>query len=232
MPTAPESLHLADVAWPALAETAANRILLLPLGSTEQHGPHLPFTTDTDIAVALAERVAGARRDVVVAPPLAYGSSGEHAHFAGTLSMGAAAVEHVVVELVRSADAFSGVVIVSGHGGNATALAAAAATLREEGRRVLVWSPQVAGGDAHAGRTETSMMLALRPAAVALAMAEAGDVRPITDLMPQLRAGGVAAVAPNGVLGDPAGASAGEGGELLAALTSDLLAAIEHWSRP
>src|SRR5204863_3759592 len=142
---------------------AAQALLMVPLGSTEQHGPHLPFTTDADIATALAERVAARRDDVIVAPALAYGSSGEHAGFAGTLSIGAAALELVVVELVRSADAFAGVVLVSGHGGNAAPLAAAVATLEGEGRRVLAWSPRVEGGDAHAGRTETSMMLALGP---------------------------------------------------------------------
>src|SRR4051794_39471729 len=105
VPTAPEPRKLDGLAWPALAGPAAGDCLLvLPLGSTEQHGPHLPFSTDTDIAVALAERLASTSPGVVVAPPLPYGSSGEHAGFAGTLSIGAAALEHVVVELVRSAD--------------------------------------------------------------------------------------------------------------------------------
>ena len=217
------------MAWPELAGAAPGSLLVVPLGSTEQHGPHLPFTTDTDVAGAVAQRVACLRDDVVVAPALAYGSSGEHAGFAGTLSIGAAALESVVVELVRSADAFAGVVLVSGHGGNAAPLAAAVATLTREGRRVLAWSPRVEGGDAHAGRTETSIMLALRPEVVALDRAELGDVRPIEELMPALRAGGVASVAPNGVLGDPAGASAEEGSALLDALVRDLAAAIDRW---
>ncbi|MDQ1395797.1 MAG: mycofactocin precursor peptide peptidase, partial [Acidimicrobiaceae bacterium] len=212
-----------------MAPTAGSCLLAVPLGSTEQHGPHLPFTTDTDIAARLAEGLARARHDVVVAPALPFGSSGEHAGFPGTLSIGAAALECVVVELVRSADAFAGVVLVSAHGGNAEPLAAAVVTLRHEGRRVLPWSPRIAGGDAHAGRTETSMMLAVRREAVALDRAEAGERCPIEELMPRLRAGGVAAVAPNGVLGDPAGATAEEGEALLDGLLADLVAAVDGW---
>ena len=76
---------LGDTCWTDLADTVAQSVLVVPLGSTEQHGPHLPLSTDTVIAVALAERVAAARPDVLVAPALPYGSSGEHSGFAGTL---------------------------------------------------------------------------------------------------------------------------------------------------
>ena len=222
-------MRLDALAWPEVAGVAAASILAVPLGSTEQHGPHLPLGTDSEIAVALVERLAAVRADVVVAPLLPYGSAGEHAGFPGTLSIGAAALEVVAVELVRSADAFAGVVLVSGHGGNAAPLAAAGARLHSEGRAVLVWSPRIAGGDAHAGRTETSLLLALAPDRVRTAAAEPGDTRPLATVMSQLRRSGVAAVSPNGVLGDPAGASAEEGDRLLSALTADLLVAVDGW---
>jgi mycofactocin system creatininase family protein len=217
---------LGTATWTELG-SAAELILVVPLGSTEQHGPHLPISTDTDVAVAVAHRAAAVRPDVVVAPALPYGSSGEHAGFPGTLSIGQDALEHVVVELVRSADAFGSVVLVSGHGGNAEPLARAASTLQAEGRRVTTWIPR-GYVDAHAGRTETSLMLALHPELVRAEAAVAGDVRPIADLLPELRAGGVQAVAPNGVLGDPSGASAAEGEAVLGALVDDLLAAIDQ----
>jgi creatinine amidohydrolase len=134
-----------------------------------------------------------------------------------------------VIELVRSADAFAGVVLVSGHGGNAEPLAAAVATLRAEGRNVLAWTPRVPGGDAHAGRTETSLLLALSPERVRLEAAERGDVRPLAAVLGELRRGGVAAVSPNGVLGDPTDATAAEGRHLLDVLTADLLAAVASW---
>jgi mycofactocin precursor peptide peptidase len=220
---------LASLTWPEVAASAAASILVVPLGSTEQHGPHLPLGTDSDIAVALAGRLAAARPDMLVAPLLPYGSAGEHAAFSGTLSIGAAALELVVVELVRSADAFGGVVLVSGHGGNAAPLAAAVATLRGEGRRVLAWTPRVPGGDAHAGRTETSLLLALSADAVRLGSAVPGETAPLADLMGELRRNGVAAVSANGVLGDPAGASADEGERLLDQLAADLVGSVEAW---
>ncbi|HEV7536397.1 MAG TPA: mycofactocin biosynthesis peptidyl-dipeptidase MftE [Acidimicrobiia bacterium] len=217
------------MAWPDVAAIAGQSVLVVPVGSTEQHGPHLPLGADSGVAVALAERLAAARPDVLVAPPLPYGSAGEHAAFPGTLSIGAAALELVLVELVRSADAFAGVVLVSGHGGNAAPLAAAVATLRSEGRAVLGWMPRIPAGDAHAGRTETSLLLALAPETVRLAAAEPGDVRPLAAVIGDLRRHGVAAVSPNGVLGDPTGATAEEGHHLLDELATDLIASVKAW---
>jgi creatinine amidohydrolase len=221
------------MAWPEVAERAADSLLVVPVGSTEQHGPHLPLSTDTDVALEMAARLAMARADVVVAPPLAYGSSGEHAAFAGTLSIGRDALELVLVELGRSADVFAGVLFLSGHGGNAEPLGRAAARLGREGRRVRVWGPRGATGDgnfdAHAGRIETSVVLALEPAAVRSGAARAGNTAAVADLLPALRSGGVAAVSPNGVLGDPAGATPDEGRRLLEAWTADLVDSLTGW---
>jgi mycofactocin system creatininase family protein len=193
----------------------AGDLLVVPLGATEQHGPHLPLGTDTVIASALAASVAGA----VVAPALPYGASGEHAGFAGTLSIGQAALKLVLVELVRSCS-LPRVLFVSAHGGNAEPLAVAVRKLRSEGRQVWAWSPRWKG-DAHAGRIETSLMLALAPDLVHPTW-EAGNTAPLAQLLPRLRAQGVLAVSPNGVLGDPAGSSAAEGRTLLAAAIADL----------
>jgi creatinine amidohydrolase len=217
------------LSWTDVAAVAGESVLVVPVGSTEQHGPHLPLGTDTEVAVALAERLAAARPDVLVAPPLPYGSAGEHAAFPGTLSIGATALELLLVELVRSADAFAGVVLVSGHGGNAAPLSAAVARLCSEGRTVLGWTPRVPGGDAHAGRTETSLLLALAPETVRLDAAEPGDVRPLAAVIGALRRNGVAAVSPNGVLGDPTGATAEEGERLLDVLAADLIATVDAW---
>lgn len=218
-----DGVRLSRLACPMVPGGAT---LVVPLGATEQHGGHLPLGTDTLVAVALCDRLAARRADVVVAPALPYGSSGEHAGFAGTLSIGQEVLERVVVELVRSADGFAGMVLVSGHGGNAEPLARAVALLRSEGRRVVAWTPRVAGGDAHAGRTETSLLLALDPTTVRLDRAEPGATEPLVDLMPALRSGGVRAVSPNGVLGDPTGATAAEGERILDALVTDLEATL------
>ncbi|GAA2359634.1 mycofactocin biosynthesis peptidyl-dipeptidase MftE [Saccharopolyspora halophila] len=219
-------MNLAGLAWTDLREP---RLLAVPVGATEQHGPHLPCTVDTDIAVALCERLAQ-RRDVVVAPPVAYGSSGEHAGFPGTLSIGQRAVELLLTELGRSADAFAGVVLVSCHGGNAGPVRRAVATLRAESRRVLAWSPSGPPDDSHAGRTETAAMLALRPEAVRPERAERGNTEPLPELVDRLRAGGVAAVSGNGVLGDPVPATAEEGHLVLESWTGSLVAAVDGWA--
>ena len=222
--------ELATLTSPEAGElAAAGAMLAVPVGATEQHGPHLPLATDTDLAVALCARLAGARPGVLAAPPLAYGASGEHEDFPGTLSIGAEAVELLLVELCRSATrAFPRVLLVSTHGGNAEAVRRAERRLRAESRDVLAWLASRAG-DAHAGRAETSLELALAPDRVRPGRAEAGNTRPLAELMPRLRRSGVRAVSPNGVLGDPAGASAAEGAALLGGLVADLLATVDAW---
>ena len=223
---------LAELTWPEAARAASGAVLAVPLGATEQHGPHLPVSTDTDIAVALVEGLASARDGVVGAPPLTYGSSGEHAGFAGTLSIGQAALELVIVELVRSAGpVFTRVLLVCAHGGNRAPLQRAERRLRDEGRAVRAWLPRWSG-DAHAGRLETSLMLAIAPDRVRLERAAAGAVAPLPELMPALVAGGVAAVSANGVLGDPAGASADEGRALLRAEVARLAGVVDAWEAP
>jgi len=203
----------------------AGQLLVVPLGSTEQHGPHLPLTTDADIATAIAKGLAGVRDDVVIAPVLPFGASAEHAAFPGTLSIGESALEALLVELGRSASAtFARVLFVCAHGGNARAVHQAIARLRTEGRDARAWSPRW-HGDAHAGRTETSLMLHLARDRVRLHLAAAGNVRPLVELMPLMRRGGVAAVSTNGVIGDPTGASAAEG----AALMDEAIATLSNW---
>jgi len=225
-------MELGGATWPQVEATGGDALLALPLGSLEQHGPHLPLDTDTRIAGALAQRLAAQRPDVVVAPAVAYGASGEHAAFPGTLLVGHEPLAALLIELVRSArGAFRGVVLVNAHGGNEATLAEVERRCAAEGDDVLTWRAVVPGGDAHAGRTETSIMLALDAASVRMELAEPGRTEPIDRLLPRLRAEGVRPVSSNGVLGDPTGASAAEGRTLLDGLVRDLVAVVSaHWS--
>jgi creatinine amidohydrolase len=192
----------------------------------------LPLDTDTRIAVELANRLCGERADVIVAPPVAYGASGEHAAFPGTLLINHAVLADLLVELVRSArSAFAGVVVISTHGGNHAGLSLVRERCRADGDTVLIWTASPPGGDAHAGRTETSLVLAIDAGAVRMDLAEAGCTEPLEVILPRLRAEGVRPISSNGVLGDPRGASAGEGERLLAAMTKELADSVSaQWS--
>jgi mycofactocin system creatininase family protein len=207
---------LADKTWPTVSGAP---LVLVPLGSTEQHGPHLPFSTDSVIATAVALGVAAsirATRAVVVAPTVSYGASGEHQSFPGTVSIGHEALQLAIIELVRSLSTWaSGILFVNGHGGNVTSLQAAIPQMITEAHRVA-WVPcTVRHGDAHAGRVETSLMLHLAPGSVELSQARPGNVAPVSELLAVMKVGGTRAVSPSGVLGDPTGANATEGAALL-----------------
>ena len=210
--------------WP---DVDGSRTLVVPVGSIEQHGPHLPLDTDTRIADAVARSISG----VLVGPAIAYGASGEHEGFPGTVSIGTAALESVLVEYGRSACRWAErVVFVNGHGGNGPAVRSAVLLLRYEGRDV-VWFPcAVPGADAHAGRTETSLLLHLSPESVDMTKAEVGNPTDIASLLPALRDGGLAPVTANGVLGDPTGADSEEGRVLFEHLCTRARDALQRWS--
>jgi len=205
-------MRLATRRWPEVPDDA---LVLLPLGSLEQHGRHLPLDVDTVIAEAVATGAAERLPEpVLVAPAVAYGASGEHEGFRGTVSAGTVALELSLVELGRSLSGWAPrLVIVNAHGGNLDALVAATRRLRAEGRDVS-WLP-CEHGDLHAGHGETSLLLHLDPERVRMAEATPGPDTPLERLLPHLRTHGVAAVAPDGVLGDPRTATADEGARLL-----------------
>lgn len=210
-------------------------MLIIPVGSTEQHGPHLPLDTDTRIATAVAREVLeqlddASTGDWMVAPPVYYGASGEHEGFPGTVSIGTAALRSLLVEYGRSASSWAGrLVYVNGHGGNVEALVAAVTLLRQEGRDVG-WVPCIAtAADAHAGHTETSVLLHISPGDVWTDDLTVGNTAPLAELMPAMRSGGIAAVSEVGVLGDPTTATAAEGERIFAEMVNGCAGRIRRW---
>lgn len=214
--------------------------LMIPLGSTEQHGPHLPLDTDTRIATAIAQALAarfydshssGAQPEWLVAPALAYGASGEHQSFAGTISIGTEALTMLLVEYGRSAGRWAQrLVFVNAHGGNVTALNRAVSQLRSEGRDAGWCSCASVGADAHAGHTETSLLLHISPADVLTDRWLVGNNTPLLDLLPSMRRDGVAAVSETGVLGNPTTATAVEGRRIFGEMVDDCVCRVARWT--
>ncbi|GII92339.1 creatininase family protein [Sinosporangium siamense] len=153
-------------------------VVIIPLGATEQHGPHLPTSTDTLIADTIAggaaDSAAGrAARPLIVAPAVCLGASDHHLPYGGTLSLSPETLLALICDLLRSIAAQGGrrVVLLNGHGGNTGVChAAAAAGATRFGVSVAhmdYWRLAGTGGEppvpGHAGEFETSMVLAVRP---------------------------------------------------------------------
>jgi creatinine amidohydrolase len=186
-------MRWADLSSPEVGDRAigtGREVGLLPVGATEQHGPHLPTGTDTILATAIAEAVS-ARTDALVLPSIAIGCSyGHGTELPGTFSVTPESLADTVRQVVEWA-AHSGlrrVLVVNGHFGNQAALAVASDHIRFHRPDLRVgivswWAatqPVVAevvkdGEDIHANRAETSIMLAVAPELVRMDLASGAD---------------------------------------------------------
>lgn len=170
-------MHLAELAWPAAADSGAD-LAVLPVGSTEQHGPHAPLGTDWLTAEAVAAAgVDAADEAAVVAPTIPVGIAAEHRAFAGTLWVSPDTFRGYVRETIGSLahHGWERIVVVNGHGGNDAALREVCGELTRAGTAYAVaftWfdavDPVEAGlpEDAtmgHGGPLETSLVRHLRP---------------------------------------------------------------------
>jgi len=245
-PSAPAIRSLALLTWPEVErlQAAGCRTAVVALGSTEQHGPHLPFATDTWIADALAERFCRRVGDALHLPALPLGCAAEHAAFPGTLSLRWDSLRGLLVDVLGglARQGFSTVFVFSAHGGNdaflrestaALASAAAPATLIvHAGIRlaalfhaasVAEGVPAAASGH-HAGEFETSIMLGLHPDTVRRGDVAAGLIETGDDAQrvfyPNLRT-----QAASGVVGDPRPAAAARAARYLDVWVDALVAA-------
>jgi creatinine amidohydrolase len=239
-------MHLADATWTD-ADAADADLALLPVGATEQHGPHAPLGTDTLAASAVADAAADAYDgEVVVAPTVPVGVSREHREFAGTLWVSPDTFRSYVRETVESLayHGFDRVVVVNGHGGNVDALRETCAELSRDGDAYAVaftWFDGVGDHSAdmgHAGPLETAMLRHTHPDLVREdRVAEATEGA--ADRWGEWVAGVNLAhdsheFTENGVVGDPAEGDAERGEELLALARDalcDLLAAVADRDR-
>lgn len=225
-----------------IAELAPSALLVMPIGSTEQHGPHLVTGTDAHLATIFAERAAErAKRpeDIVIAPTLAYGASHHHLPFGGTLSLGTHTLGLLLEDLLGSAAStgFRRLFIVNTHGGNTVTCSAAAAEAARAHGLVAATAlttdlvdPATIDGPrhGHAGVFETSLMLALDPDTVRV-----DKLRPSPGGAARIRRRGLVVAEPgrweelDGFTDDPQSASVERGERALAACVEALAAAFE-----
>jgi creatinine amidohydrolase len=233
-------------------------VVLLPLGSVEQHGHHMPLGTDTmlahAVALAAADRVA---RSVVVLPPPWYGLSAHHTRFAGTVTLSAEVLLKLAEEIVAGivAQGFRRVLIVNGHGGNSGVIDVLAATLGHRhyasariaaltyfqlaGDEIAELRESRPGGMGPACEFETAMMMHLRRDLVRADRAvtyypDPGSAYLSTDLLGTSKVRtylDFKDLSPSGTLGDPSLATPEKGARFFAAVAGALARFIEDFAR-
>ncbi|MCU1481516.1 MAG: Creatinine amidohydrolase [Subtercola sp.] len=228
--------------WPDVAAhfAAGDGLAILPFGALEQHGPHLPLSTDTATAAEVARRLAE-RLDAVLLPPVNYGATWNNAGYPGTVSLSPETVTSIVLDIGRAlvASGARGFVIVNGDWGNRVPLYAAARRLAADevittialdypgmdaAAEAVRESREAAPGLNHAEEIETSLMLAIDP----------GSVHPqlYTSEYPAFpsdfgtRPMQLHQFSTSGVFGDPASATAAKGETILAATVEASLAVL------
>ncbi|MFJ2861518.1 creatininase family protein [Kitasatospora sp. NPDC087314] len=214
------------------------KIAVLPVGSFEQHGDHLPLTTDTVVASLIAQRIA-ADYDLFLLPPITVSCSHEHAHMPGTVSISAATLYAVVNDIWKSlqASGVPGLLIVNGHGGNYV-LSNVVQEANTSGPRVALFpvredwhQARDAAGlessgaeDMHGGELEVSLLLHGAPELIREGIEQDDHSAPGR---PHLLTLGMAGYTKNGIIGQPSLGTAQKGQALLDSLSK---AAAAHLS--
>lgn len=232
-------MRLSDTTWTDAAALETD-LALLPVGSTEQHGPHAPLGTDVSTAKAVASAAAETYDgEVVVAPPIPVGIAEEHRHFPGTLWVSPDTFRSYVRETVASL-AFHGwdrVVVVNGHGGNIPALEEVCAAIsRQDAAYALAYTWFEGVGDhrtdmGHGGPLETALLRWITPEMVhedRIEEAREGAAPRWGEWVSRVNlAVDAAEFTENGVVGDPSEGSKERGKELLALASAALVELLE-----
>jgi len=233
-----ETIWIDQMRSPQIRDAIENgcRTALMAVGSTEQHGPHLPLGTDSLIGDKLVERVAGRLGKTLVAPTIRVGASEHHMAFSGSMTLRKEVLEEVIVDCCRSLarHGFETIILIPTHGGNVTTVMKAAERLTREslsarvladaGEAIFVTAmvtvgekygitPGEAGG--HAGHLETSIMLAGYPELVDMEKAARGKVDLGYDSTEKLHELGMHRLSPVGILGDATKSTAEAGNDYI-----------------
>ncbi|MFD4396043.1 creatininase family protein [Kitasatospora sp. NPDC058478] len=206
------------------------KIAVLPVGSFEQHGDHLPLTTDTIVAGLIAQRIA-ADYGLFLLPPITVSCSHEHAHIPGTVSISAATLYAVVNDTWKSlqASGVPGLLIVNGHGGNyvlsnvvqeanTSGPRVALFPVREDWHQAREAAGLVSSGaeDMHGGELEVSLLLHGAPELIRDGIEQDDHSAPER---PHLLTLGMAGYTKNGIVGQPSLGTAAKGRALLDSLS-------------
>ena len=225
-----------------LLDAAGRRaVVIVPIGSVEQHGPHLPLDVDISVPWHLALRAAARCGDlpVLVAPPLTFGVAHYKMGEPGTISLRLETFLALLCDVARSIwqNGFRRIVLLNGHGGNIHPVGAAAVKLSAEDIWVIPltywqmipdelarWSEADAGSIGHAGEWETSLQMALRPELVdsTRAVSDMWETRFRPEVAVFARYPERRRVTASGVIGDATVASAAKGERLLTVLDERL----------
>lgn len=242
----PRSRKLEELSWPEVRDAlaAGDTTVVAAAGAIEQHGPHLPLLTDTLIGAGLVEAVVARLDGALQGPTIPFGCSEHHMAFPGTLTLEKETFKGLVKEYARSLarHGFRLIYLVPSHGGNFAPLQEA---IDELGGRIgdarvvaftdlpgfleVIYASQrpygvtPAGAGAHAGNTETALVLALRPELARPERAEEGFVGDFDrEAQALIFREGLQALTANGILGDARGADADRGRACLDALANYL----------
>ncbi len=248
-PDSPRNYLWAELTWPEAGRRLEEvDVALLPVGSTEQHGPHLPLDTDAFDAYYLATRVAEACGDPkpLVLPPVHYGVSYHHDDFPGTLSISNDTLAQLVYEIGMSAvkNGIKKLVILNGHGDNAPTLSYAAQMINRdshiftcvesgESSDVDLYALSETPNDVHAGEIETSTTLAVRPNLVRMGTAKAYIPKFSSRYLDFSSRRSVPwyaytkKISKSGVMGDPTKATAKKGQRMWKIMIAHLVAFVE-----
>lgn len=231
----PRSLDTTELTWPEVRDALAEGYdtVVVAAGSTEQHGPHLPEMTDALIGTHLVRAIVERVPNALQGPTITIGCSEHHMAFAGTVTLRTETFIAVVRDVARSLahHGFRTIVFIPSHGGNFGPLAEAMRGLDDElgGAKAITFSdligfvgvmdaaagqfdipPEISG--AHAGESETSIDLLLRPDLVRMEHAQAGYVGPFNQAVSEIIfTKGMPALTENGILGDARPATAAHG---------------------
>jgi len=243
------SIYLEELSWPDVKEAMGNGFdtIVFGVGSTEQHGPHLPLACDTLIGETLAGLVAKRLDHALIAPAVRVGCSQHHMMFPGTISVDPPELQATLMDYLLTIfhHGFKRVIMIPSHGGNFATVAQTAQAARQKwpDKQVIAYTDLnklletafkmsakfgISSGESgiHAGEFETSILLSTHPNLVNMGRAVEGYTGDFVKVIPDLMANGVGSISSTGILGDARPSDASRGKEYLSAWVDLIMAEV------